>query len=68
MKMILNTPQDMHSSQLTHICNKEVSLRPMQEASQLQIKRFMPWSNPQGWMLEKYAWEDTCYRDSISMV
>ena len=22
---------------------------------------------PQGWMLEKYAWEDTCYRDSIGV-
>ena len=63
MNMILYTPRDMHSSQLTHICNNEVSLRPLQQAHHLQIKRFMPRCNPQGWMLEKYAWEDTCYRE-----
>ena len=50
---ILYTPHYMHSSWLTHICNKDVSLRPLQEANHLQIKRFMPWCNPQGWMLEK---------------
>lgn len=46
----------MHSSQLTHICNKEDSLRPLQEPQHFQIKNIMPKSNPQGWMLETYAW------------
>ena len=35
----------MHSSQITHIHNKEVSLRLLQEAQHLQIKRFMPRCN-----------------------
>jgi hypothetical protein len=46
----------MHSSQLTHICNKEVSLRPLQQAQHLQIKIFHAMKQPtQGWILEKYA-------------
>jgi hypothetical protein len=46
----------MYSSQLTHICNKEISLRPLQEAQNLQIMIFHAMKQPtQGWILEKYA-------------
>jgi hypothetical protein len=56
MRMILYVPNNMHSSQLTHICNKEVSLKSLQEAQRLQIKIFHAMKQPtQGWMLEKYA-------------
>jgi hypothetical protein len=37
-------------------CNKEVSLRPLQEAQHLQIKIFHAMKQPtQGWILENYA-------------
>jgi hypothetical protein len=56
MSMIFYIPNNMHSSQLTHICNKEVSLSPLQEAQHLQIKIFHAMRKPtQGWILEKYA-------------
>jgi hypothetical protein len=56
MSMILYVPNNMYSSQITHNCNKEVSLRPMQEAQHLQIKIFHAMKQPtQGWILEKYA-------------
>jgi hypothetical protein len=54
--MILYVPHNMHSSQLTHIFNKEASLRPLQEAQHLKIKIFHAMKQPtQGWILEKYA-------------
>jgi hypothetical protein len=56
MSMILYVPNNMHSSQLTNIFNKEVSLRPLQEAQHLQINIFHTMKQPtQGWLLEKYA-------------
>jgi hypothetical protein len=46
----------MSSSQLAHICNKEVSLESLQKAQHLQIKIFNAIKQPtQGWILEKYA-------------
>jgi hypothetical protein len=56
MSLILYVPNDMHSSQLSHICNKEVLLRPLQEAQYLQIKIFYA-------MKQSTHEEDTCYRD-----
>jgi hypothetical protein len=54
--MILYVPNNMHSFQLSHICNKEVSLRPLHEAQQLQIKILHAVKqHTQGWILEKYA-------------
>jgi hypothetical protein len=37
MSMILYVPNYMHSSQLTQICNKEVSMKSLQEPYGLQI-------------------------------
>jgi hypothetical protein len=34
--MILYVPNNMHSSQVTHICNKEVSLKSLQEPHDFQ--------------------------------
>jgi hypothetical protein len=56
MSMILYVPNNMHSYQLTHICNKDISLRPLQEAQYLQIKIFHAMKQlTQGWILERYA-------------
>jgi hypothetical protein len=54
--MILYVSNNMYSSRITHICNKEVSLKCLQEAQHLQIKIVHAMKQPtQGWMLEKYA-------------
>jgi hypothetical protein len=48
--MILYVPNNIHSSQVTHICNKEVLLR------HLQVKNFHAMKQPtQGLILERYA-------------
>jgi hypothetical protein len=39
--MILYVPNNMHPSQLTHICSKEVSLKSLQEPHDFQIRLSM---------------------------
>jgi hypothetical protein len=57
MIMILYVPNNMHSSQVTHICNKKVSLKSLQEPHDFQIRISMPWNKlHEVIMLEKYAW------------
>jgi hypothetical protein len=54
--MILCVPNNMHSSQLTQICNKEVSIKSLQKPYDLQNKEIHAMNQPtRDWMLEKYA-------------
>jgi hypothetical protein len=45
----------MHSSQLTHISNKEVSIRLLHEEQHFATKEFHAKMQPQGWIQEKNA-------------